>query len=350
MKEIINTICTVLKNNEPLVLATILAQDGSTPRTAGAKMVIKIDGTIAGTIGGGLVEAKVMELAPEVLDAKIPRVEQYDLFRSANADSMDLICGGRMDVLIEPIAPTRENREAFEALKDCIDDGKNGVMVSVVATEKAGLPGHCLIHEDNLLSGDRSFCSPSVTGMAADLKGKTTPQILDVGNATLLFEPVFSNGTVYIFGAGHVSRALADLTRMVDFKTIVLDDRAEYANAKRFGTAEEVVVLESFDNVFDGIEIDENSYVVIVTRGHTHDKTVLAQTLSTRAGYIGMIGSRNKRNIIYNTLKKEGVAQADIDRVHSPIGLAISAQTPAEIAVSIVGELIQERVKIMETS
>jgi xanthine dehydrogenase accessory factor len=129
----------------------------------------------------------------------------------------------------------------------------------------------------------------------------------------------------------------------MDFFTVVLDDRKEFANRQRFTDADEIVVLPSFETAFESHLFDPDSYIVIVTRGHSHDKTVLAQALQTNAGYIGMIGSRRKRNIIYRKLLDENFSQADIDRVHSPIGLKIGAETPEEIAVSIVAELIQKR-------
>jgi len=132
---------------------------------------------------------------------------------------------------------------------------------------------------------------------------------------------------------------------MVEFRTVVLDDRAEFANRKRFAETDEVIVLENFDNAFGGVVIDPDAYIVIVTRGHSHDKTVLAQALKTDAGYIGMIGSRTKRDTIYRALKQEGFTQTDIDRVHSPIGMDIGAETPEEIAISIVAELVRVRAK-----
>jgi xanthine dehydrogenase accessory factor len=124
---------------------------------------------------------------------------------------------------------------------------------------------------------------------------------------------------------------------------VVLDDRPEFASSERFPRAEQIKVIPSFPQAFEGLEIDRDGYVVIVTRGHLHDKTVLEQALKTDAGYIGMIGSRRKRDLIYRELLTKGFSQAELGRVHAPIGLAIGAETPEEIAVSIVAELIQVR-------
>jgi len=123
---------------------------------------------------------------------------------------------------------------------------------------------------------------------------------------------------------------------------VVIDDRPEFADPKKFPDAMEVYQYP-FEGVLDRLPIDESSYLVIVTRGHIYDKTVLAQCLKTNAKYIGMIGSRRKRNLIYENLLGEGLTQDDLDRVHAPIGLHIGAETPEEIAVSIVAELIKIR-------
>jgi xanthine dehydrogenase accessory factor len=162
------------------------------------------------------------------------------------------------------------------------------------------------------------------------------------GNQRFLIEAVRPGYSVVVFGAGHVSQQVVPLCENVGFQTIVLDDRPEYACQKRFTGQTEVVVLDSFDN-WNGLTIDAGSYIVILTRGHIHDKKVLAQALRTQAGYIGMIGSRRKRDKIYQALREEGFSQQDISRVYSPIGLDIGAETPAELAVSIVGELIKVR-------
>jgi xanthine dehydrogenase accessory factor len=130
------------------------------------------------------------------------------------------------------------------------------------------------------------------------------------------------------------------MAAMVGFRISVCDDRQEFANRERFPEAHQIRILENFAQAFAGLAIGREDFVIILTRGHLHDKTVLAQALRTEAGYIGMIGSRKKRDAIYAALLKEGFDPADIDRVHSPIGLAIGAETPEEIAVSILAELI----------
>ena len=173
----------------------------------------------------------------------------------------------------------------------------------------------------------------------------TQPTVVDHEGERFFIEPLSSEGTVYIFGAGHIGQKLAPLTKFVGFRTVVLDDREEFANRELLGPADRIVVLSSFDDAMRDLTIDEESYLVIVTRGHVHDKTVLGQALRTRARYIGMIGSRKKRDATYEVLAREGFTTRDLARVHSPIGLSIGAETPEEIAMSIAGELIAARAR-----
>lgn len=145
--------------------------------------------------------------------------------------------------------------------------------------------------------------------------------------------------TAYLFGAGHVSRKVATLAEMAIVRVVVLDDRAKFANRERFPASAEVVVLDSFDRCFSGLEIDNDSYVVIVTRDHLHDGTVLAQSLGTKARYIGMMGSRRKRDELFKAFVKDGFGEEEPKRIHCPIGLEIKAETQVEIAFSIVSQL-----------
>ena len=154
--------------------------------------------------------------------------------------------------------------------------------------------------------------------------------------------------TAYIFGGGHVAYALEPVLRHVDFRTVVIDDREEYANAERYPYAERTIVVDDFDNAFEDIETDEDSYMIIVTRGHRGDLQVLRQALKKPRAYLGMIGSRRKNRILYDVLLEEGFKEEDFKEVYSPIGLSIGSETPEEIAISIVAEIIQVRSKLNE--
>jgi len=161
------------------------------------------------------------------------------------------------------------------------------------------------------------------------------------GTIEVFIEPIISYPTVHIFGAGHVSLPLARMSKMIGFRVVVIDDREIYANRERFPDADEVVVSE-FKKYFEKFDPDESSYIVIVTRGHRHDGTVLGWACRTEARYVGLMGSRAKKNIIYNELRSKGIPDEDLNRVSSPIGLEIGSKTPQEIAVSILAEMIRD--------
>lgn len=146
----------------------------------------------------------------------------------------------------------------------------------------------------------------------------------------------------YIFGGGHVGLALEPVLRHIDFRTTVTDDRAEYASKERFPFSD-VKIAEGYENCFSDLPCDEHTYIVIVTRGHMGDYTVLRQAMEQPSAYVGMIGSRKKNAMLFDRLREEGISEEDIKRVYAPIGENIFAETPEEIAVSIAAEMIRVR-------
>ncbi len=349
MKKLIQHICQLLENHHDFVLATIVSQIGSTPRAAGTQMVVHTDGTIEGTIGGGIVEASVIETAKDVFNTKTAGLHAFDLAQN-RIGSMDMICGGKLDVLIEHVAATAENRSVFKALHGVLEKGRPALLITDMETavEENGRPERCLVTEGGIREGTWRHAASMLERILKKSARARYPYLLTLSDHSFFIEPCFVPGTVFLFGAGHVSRQLATLTTMVGFRTVVLDDRGEFANAQRFPTADEIRVLDSFDDCFQSLDIDEDSYLVIVTRGHLYDKIVLGQALKTHAGYIGMIGSKSKRKDIYRALTAEGVTPEALQKVHSPVGLPIKAETPEEIAVSIIAELIQTRVELRQ--
>lgn len=340
MKKLIQQICTTLADGQDLVLVTISSQSGSTPRLAGAKMIILRDGRIGGTIGGGQVEALAIEEAAPCFAGKQSLRKAFDLTNSMAANT-DMICGGRMEVFLEYIAPTETNREVFRRLLESVQSGRRITLVCPLSGNANEEPRFVVDHRgtpsrieiaDDLLSAIKQVRSSTSAATLIEHQGRE-----------YLLSYFAVTGTVYLMGAGHVSACTAEAATRVGFRVVVMDDRAEFANVERFPLADEVKVLPSFDHCFAGYEIDQDSYLVIVTRGHMHDMDVLEQALHTQAGYIGMIGSRKKRNALYKKLMDKGFKEIQLEHVHCPIGLGIEADTPEEIAVSIVGELIYQR-------
>lgn len=168
-------------------------------------------------------------------------------------------------------------------------------------------------------------------------------EYIDAKNPDSFIADFDGKSTAFIFGAGHVGQALEPILRYVNFTTRVIDDRPDFANRERFPDADEVVVIDSFLDAYQGMETDESSYIIIVTRGHSGDYDVLKQTLKRTTAYIGMIGSKGKVAEVYRMLREDGFGQEELDRVYSPVGVDIFAETPEEIAISIAGEMIKVR-------
>lgn len=344
MNMIVQTACDLLENEKPFVLATIISHSGSTPRTAGSKMIVTADGRGIGTIGGGLLEAGAMSRALELIGLGQSAVMPFDLSEES-VTTMDMICGGQAEVLLDCVTPTDVNRAVFKRWQQLLGEGGTGSLFTVVMTAQGGVERvmHGIVSTRGEIEGDIPLSAVERDNLAAAAASATVHTLAVVGGFVVV-EPVKQVCRAHLFGAGHVARPTAQLAALVGFRVSVADDRREFANPKRFPDADDIRVLDSFEHSFAELALNRDDYVIILTRGHLHDKTVLARALKTDAGYIGMIGSHKKRDAIYGALLKEGYLQADIDRVHSPIGLPIGAETPEEIAVSIIGEMIQHRV------
>ena len=343
MKTIAETACRLLQKGEAFVLATIVSHRGSTPRTAGSKMLVTADGRGIGTIGGGLLEAEAMARAVELVPLGQSAVMPFDLGYETIA-SMDMICGGQAEVLLDCVLPGDANQTAFEAWRRMLAGHRKGCFLTMVVTREAKIDRvtHAVVETSGDLQGTFPFPDAAREAVVA-ASGTDTVRTLTFDEGFVLMEPAARVCRAHIFGAGHVARPTAHLAALVGFQVQVYDDRGEFANPERFPDAHAVRVLDGFPGCFEGLSLNGDDFVVILTRGHLHDQNVLAGALGTAAGYIGMIGSRKKRNTIYGNLRDQGVSQEAIDRVHCPIGLSIGAETPEEIAVSIVGELIAAR-------
>ena len=346
MTLIAETIYQTLTSGENVILATIFSHHGSTPRTAGAKMVIFENHHIEGTIGGGLLEAQVLKAAQKVFKNQGSQILSFDLNAPATVDSMDMICGGDVEVLLEFIQANQLNTDFFSQFAHSIKHGTIQFMITTLPQrDNPAEIQRCIMNVDGSICGPLKISKGLIDRLRSQTNANCDLFVSIDDDQRFLIEALSRKPTVYLYGAGHVSQEVARLTQRVDFRTVILDDRKEFANRQRFEAADNIILLQNFAQALAGVEIDADSYVVIVTRGHQHDKLVLEQALKTEAGYIGMIGSRRKRNAIYQALAKQGFTRKDLDRVHSPIGIEIEAETPQEIAVSIVAELIAVRAR-----
>ncbi len=331
---------------EDFALAVILSARGSSPRHVGARFLVRKDRSIVGTIGGGTFEARVQELAVMALE-KGTSLRALFTFTGPDATSADMICGGDAQVLVEHV-DTRDKglADLFARLATLTRHGVTGYLFTEMAMPVGGegQVKHLLVDDSTIRSGPLDRQSEALAAVP-DPRLLRPAQFLSTPDSdrSVFLEWLHSSGTVFIFGAGHVGRCVAHLAAYVDFKVVVIDDREEFLSPDQLPDADRLVAVDIFDGALKDLDIGKDSYLVIVTRGHLHDKTVLQQAIHKDVAYLGMIGSRRKTALIFQALLGEGVTSEELARVHSPIGLQIGGETPNEIAVSIVAEMIQTR-------
>ncbi len=332
MKKLFDAMTAALRRQENVVLCTILASSGSTPRGAGARMAVFADGSTLGTVGGGAVELAAQQQAMEVLRTGCSGMQAYCLAPNQVAD-LGMVCGGDVTVYFQ----------YFSA-----EDEQNQVLLQALAQAVGGSENAWLIMELR----DGTVCQTGLYRTDTGLQFAQIPQqtlqpllrsraVLQKGEPTWYAEPIRRAGTVYVFGGGHVSQALVPILKSVAFSVAVYDPRPALACREKFPLADRIICGEFAD--IGRLEITADDYVVIMTPGHQADREVLAQALRTPATYVGCIGSRRKLAATQAYLAQQGLGEEQWQRVHAPIGIPLGGETPAEIAISITAELIRHR-------
>ncbi|SFJ36275.1 xanthine dehydrogenase accessory factor [Terrisporobacter glycolicus] len=328
---------SLLRDKKNFVLASIVKSTGSTPRSKGTQMIIREDGSIFSTVGGGKMESSCIEKGVNSIKNKESFIYEFNL-DNKDANKSEMVCGGNGEILINYMdCNDNNNLLIMEKATEAIKNHKKGLIVTVLRKNEKEM---LFVDDKNNLIGQYSG-SQSMRNKLENGIERLSIHSDAMDDEKFIVQKVHTMGKAYIFGAGHVSKETAAILDIIEFDTIVLDDRSEFANKERFPNSE-TIVLDSLEEIGD-LCIDDDSYILIITRGHLYDYNVLKWALRTDAYYIGMIGSKSKINMTYEKLKKDGFTEEDFKRVHAPIGITLDAKTPGEIAVSVAGELINER-------
>lgn len=339
MKHLFEELRQVMERGEAAVLVTIIASSGSTPRGAGSRMLVKEDGTIRGTIGGGAVEYRVIQIAREGIRKRSSYVKGFTLSKNEVSD-IGMICGGDVTVYFQYICP---RNEAFHDLCNRViaafgRDEDSWLLLDI--TEETCWQMD--LYNRTLDGGQRlSGCLEELQRQQGNIFESRARQYQS-GKRRYYIEPLVRAGTVYVFGGGHVARELVPVLARVGFRCVVMDDRKEFANDERFPDAERNIV-GNFERIADYLTVKAEDYVCVMTRGHEFDYLIQRQMLASRPRYIGVIGSKNKIAAVTKRLMEDGFSREEAESCHMPIGMKIHAETPAEIAISIAGELIAVR-------
>jgi xanthine dehydrogenase accessory factor len=372
MRDILPELQNALQHDQPVAYSVLVETRGSTPQKAGATMLVFPDGSQAGTLGGGCVEAEVKRRALQLLDQGEREILTFQLDGDYGWDD-GLICGGRMSMLVDPVRPG-DDRGYFETLNDLIAADEGCTEAILFDPEKAGggsaADRYLLDRAGNVVAarvrrtegggrkaevGDRrsevgmatapltthhsplttSAIPPSLLANLRDLTSRPRPYVV----SGVSYLPRLKRCRLVIVGGGHVGQKVAQLAADADFDIWVIDDREQYCNPDRFPFAKRLIVAD-VDAALSGLDVDESTFCIIVTRGHNHDEEALYHLAEKPAKYVGLIGSRRKIKLIFEDLLREGISAEALQRVHAPLGFDIGSQTVPEIAISIVAELI----------
>lgn len=347
MREVIQGAVDDLKDGQPCVLATVVRTKGSTPQKAGAMLLVRQDGSGLGTLGGGCVEGDIWFAAKEILRLNGgPEFKDYYLNEDIAARD-GLVCGGTMYFYLEPLRETEDFVSIGGEIVDAYDGGQPVSLATVVNAKDGGpaLGSKLLLRVDGSVSG--SLGNAELDAKAIEIAQKVADlgsnESFSLDDGTEVFVEGFTTPpTLVMVGGGHVGKATADLAHSLGYRVYLVDDRPEFSNEERFPYADKTVVAP-YDKWAEHLDLNVNSFVVVATRGHRYDDMALESALSTRARYIGLLGSRRKTIMIYRRLLEQGVPLERLKEVSAPVGLNIGALEPEELAVSIMSEIIMVR-------
>lgn len=333
MKKIFSELYNELSEGRSAVLVELTASSGSTPRGAGAKMLVFSEESgkkPIGTVGGGKVEYLCTLMAQTAINNRQSLIKSYDL-SIRDISEVGMICGGNVEAGFIYFSP--KDKEKCLKILELFDSGIDAWLVTVETDNGVSMGTYDESNGLMFIEGiEDSELKPFLNNKHSfEYKGKK-----------YFVEPFNEKGIVYVFGAGHVSRELVPLLEHIGFKTAVYEERIELLNSWNF-PEETLVINGKFDRIDENVVMKESDYAVVMTSGHIADYTVLEQVLRKELSYTGVIGSRTKIAITRQKLLNAGIDERKIDKLHTPIGLAIKAVTPAEIAVSIAAELILHR-------
>lgn len=298
-------------------IATVARVRGSTPVPSGTKMLVGEAGRLIGSVGGGCVEADVIGAALQAQARRQPAMMTHHLNADLAGD-LGLSCGGTVDIFVEPVV----SDDTYVRVLEAAAGAESGVVRTAVTWNASSGP----VKTFETLAPDAPRGEPATL----------------TKDGRFVVERILTAPRVFVFGAGHVGAAIGRAAAAAGFRVVVIDDRAEYADPARFENGIDVQVGD-VEAALARYPLSAADAVVIATRGHRNDALILERVATSPAGYVGLLGSRRKKLVVTKGLTTAGVPARALKRVRVPVGLAIGAVTPEEIAVSVVAELIAWR-------
>ena len=350
MESIYNHLAELMDAGETVAVATIIDVRGSVPREVGAKMIIHPLGRHVGTVGGGCGEADVMRAALDVIQTGEPATIRVDLTEDVSMQALG-VCGGILDVFVERVTSGRGEvtspLQRIAALRRSVQAREPVALATVVSGPSVGREAVVWLDKPPLGDLGLGDLAPQVIADAQEVLRGRQHRLLrypassfELPASSVFVEVQRRSPELLIVGGGHIAVPLAQMASLCDFAVTVLDDRPSFANKERFPSATRVIAAPLRETV-RGLPMDQDTFIILVTRGHSHDVDCLLEVLDRPVAYIGMIGSQRRVDAVFELLADEqGIDPRKFDRVFAPIGIAIGAHTPAEIAICIMAEVI----------
>jgi len=343
MRDILKDLEQWLNVSQPVAVGTVIQTWGSAPRGVGSKMAVSAAGEISGSVSGGCVEGAVVEASLEVLGSGIPQLLHFGV-ADETAWEVGLACGGMIDIFVNQI-----NLSWYVPLTKAIQDEKAVLAATIIKGDKELLGRTIVLDEDGKVHGklgngmDESALEAARKALSL---GKSIRQTFFPAQAEeeieIFLDVILPSPVLVIVGGTHISIALADIARILGFRTIIVDPRRSFGNEARFPNIDQLVQAWP-DKALNDIGLNRSTAVATLTHDPKLDDPALIVALPSQAFYVGALGSKSTQEKRRRRLREAGISEEQINRLHGPIGLDIQANTPEEIALSIMAEVVASR-------
>jgi xanthine dehydrogenase accessory factor len=321
---------------KPVALATVIKTWGSSPRGIGAKMAFTPNGEISGSVSGGCVENAVFEAGIDALKNKRSKLLHFGV-SNESAWNVGLACGGSIDIFVQPL-----DWEMFQTLENILKKDKKAVLATLVRGPAEILGREILLDEDGRrIAGsiDKSL-DGSIAILAKEVLARGGSQSFEINpDVDVFIEAILPPPTLVVVGGVHIAIALMALAKTMGYRTMLIDPRKAWGNAERFPNVDQLIQAWP-DEAFEQITVNDSTAIVMLTHDPKLDDLALKIALPSPAFYVGALGSKTTQAARHKSLLETGLSEAQLSRLHGPIGLDIGAKTPEEIALAIMAEIV----------
>jgi xanthine dehydrogenase accessory factor len=335
MRDILTDLISWREEGKSIALATVIETWGSSPRKAGSKMALTSDGRITGSVSGGCVENAVVEAGMESLNTNRPQLLHFGV-ADETAWEVGLACGGSIDVFVKPL-----DEAIFRSNHTILNDDKPAVMATVINGDDTILGREIILDDNGDVTGSigNEWDEKVFPFMEESLEQGVSRRVI-LGEATEIFiEAIMPPLTLIMVGGAHISIALASLAGTLEYRTIVIDPRQVWGNEERFPKVD-TLIQSWISDAFEQVAITSMTAIAMLTHDPKLDDPALKIALNSPAFYVGALGSKTTNAKRHERLLNDGTTDAQLSRLHAPIGLKIGAQTPEEIALAIMAEVV----------